>query len=85
MDSERRLCLMLIGQSELRRLLATVLHEALAHRIVGRYHLNGNCQVILADAVLMHTSVRGASLSEHPSRSSKPQKLAPEGVDDGSP
>ena len=41
MDSERRLCLLLIGQSELRRRLAMAVHEALAQRIVMRYHLGG--------------------------------------------
>lgn len=39
MDSDNRLCLLLLGQSELRRRLAMAVHEALAQRIVVRYHL----------------------------------------------
>ena len=41
LDSERRLCLLLVGQSELRRRLAMAHHEALAQRVVVRYHLSG--------------------------------------------
>lgn len=41
MDSENRLCLILVGQPELRRRLAMSVHEALAQRIVVRYHLGG--------------------------------------------
>ena len=40
LDSERRLCLLLVGQSELRH-LAMAHHEALAQRVVVRYHLSG--------------------------------------------
>ncbi len=39
MDAENRLCLLLLGQGELRRRLAMAVHEALAQRIVVRYHL----------------------------------------------
>lgn len=41
MDSENRLCLLLIGQAELRRRLAMAVHEPLAQRIVVRHHLSG--------------------------------------------
>jgi len=41
MDSENRLCLLLIGQPELRRRLSMAVHEALCQRIVVRYHLAG--------------------------------------------
>jgi type II secretory pathway predicted ATPase ExeA len=41
MDSENRLCLLLIGQAELRRRLLMAVHEALAQRIVVRHHLAG--------------------------------------------
>ena len=34
-------------------------------------HLARNCQFIFGEAVLIRTSVRGFSLNEHPSRSSK--------------
>jgi general secretion pathway protein A len=41
MDSENRLCLLLCGQTELRRRLGMAVHEALNQRIVVRYHLPG--------------------------------------------
>lgn len=37
MDAEPRLCLLLLGQTELRRRLTMAVHEALAQRIVVRY------------------------------------------------
>ncbi len=40
MDSENRLCLLLMGQTELRRRLTMSVHEALNQRIVMRYHLS---------------------------------------------
>jgi type II secretory pathway predicted ATPase ExeA len=39
MDAENRLCLLLLGQTELRRRLSMAVHEALSQRIVVRYHL----------------------------------------------
>lgn len=39
MDAENRLCLLLLGQTELRRRIAMAVHEALAQRIVVRYHM----------------------------------------------
>jgi type II secretory pathway predicted ATPase ExeA len=39
MDSENRLCLLLLGQTELRRRLSMAVHEALSQRIVIRYHM----------------------------------------------
>jgi type II secretory pathway predicted ATPase ExeA len=41
MDSDNRLCLLLVGLTELRRRLAMAVHESLAQRIVVRYHLAG--------------------------------------------
>jgi len=41
MDSENRLCLLLIGQPELRRRLGLSVYEALSQRIVVRYHMPG--------------------------------------------
>lgn len=41
MDAENRLCLLLIGQPELRRRLGMAAHEALSQRIVVRHHLAG--------------------------------------------
>ena len=41
MDSENRLCLLLVGLTELRRRLSMAVHESLAQRIVVRHHLGG--------------------------------------------
>ena len=41
MDSENRLCLLLVGLTELRRRLAMACHESLAQRLVVRHHLAG--------------------------------------------
>ena len=41
MDSENRLCLLLVGLTELRRRLQMAVHESLEQRIVIRYHLGG--------------------------------------------
>jgi len=41
MDSANRLCLLLVGQAELRRRLSMAVHEALSQRIVVRHHLGG--------------------------------------------
>jgi type II secretory pathway predicted ATPase ExeA len=39
MDAENRLCLLLLGQTELRRRLSMAVYEALSQRIVVRFHL----------------------------------------------
>jgi len=41
MDSQNRLCLLLVGLTELRRRLGMAVHESLAQRVVVRYHLAG--------------------------------------------
>ncbi len=41
MDSENRLCMILCGQTELRRRVAMAVHEALNQRVVVRYQLPG--------------------------------------------
>lgn len=41
MDSQNRLCLLFVGQVELRRRLHLTVHEALAQRIVVQHHLTG--------------------------------------------
>ena len=41
MDSENRLCVLLVGLTELRRRFAIACHESLAQRLVVRHHLNG--------------------------------------------
>ena len=41
MDSQNRLCLVLVGQPELRRRIAMAVHEPLNQRIVVRHHVGG--------------------------------------------
>jgi general secretion pathway protein A len=41
MDAQPRLCLLLVGLTELRRRLTMAAHESLAQRIVVRWHLDG--------------------------------------------
>jgi len=41
MDSQSRLCLVLVGHPELRRRLGMAVHEALSQRIVVRHHVPG--------------------------------------------
>lgn len=41
MDSQNRLCLLFVGQGELRRRMHMSVHEALAQRIVVQHHLTG--------------------------------------------
>lgn len=41
MDSQNRLCMVFVGQAELRRRLALSVHEPLAQRLVVRYHIAG--------------------------------------------
>ena len=41
MDSENRLCLLLVGLTELHRRLSMAVHESLTQRLVVHHHLNG--------------------------------------------
>ena len=41
MDSQNRLCMIFVGQAELRRRMSLSVHEPLAQRLVVRYHLAG--------------------------------------------
>jgi general secretion pathway protein A len=41
MDSENRLCLLFVGQAELRRRLGMAVYDALSRRITVRYHVGG--------------------------------------------
>ena len=41
MDAENRLCLLLVGLTELRRRLTMAVHESLSQRLVVRHHLAG--------------------------------------------
>ena len=49
MDSHNRLCLLLVGLTELRRRLSMTVHESLAQRIVVRHHLAGLSREELPD------------------------------------
>lgn len=53
MDSQNRLCLLLVGQAELRRRISMAVHEALNQRVVVRYHVGGLTREELA-AYLVH-------------------------------
>jgi type II secretory pathway predicted ATPase ExeA len=63
MDSENRLCLLLVGLSELRRRLAMAVHESLAQRIVVRYHLSGLSREEVADYLEHRLRLAGCELS----------------------
>ena len=41
MDAEQRLCLILVGLTDLRRRLWMAVHESLSQRLVVRHHLTG--------------------------------------------
>ncbi len=53
MDSQNRLCLLLVGQAELRRRISMAVHEALSQRVVVRHHVGGLTRDELA-AYLVH-------------------------------
>ena len=62
MDSENRLCLLLIGQPELRRCLSMAVHEALAQRIVVRYHISGLARDELPDYLTHRLRLAGTEM-----------------------
>lgn len=62
MDAERRLCLLLVGLTELRRRLTMAVHESLAQRIVVRYHLSGLTREELPAYLEHHLSLAGCTL-----------------------
>jgi len=62
MDSEPRLCLLLVGLTELRRRLSMAVHESLAQRIVVRYHLSGLAREELAGYVAHRLQLAGTTL-----------------------
>ena len=53
MGSEHRLCLLLVGLTELRRRLSMAVHESLNQRLVVRHHIAGLHRDEL-DAYLIH-------------------------------
>jgi len=62
MDSEPRLCLLLVGLTELRRRLSMAVHESLAQRIVVRCHLGGLAREEMADYVSHRLRLAGTAL-----------------------
>ncbi len=62
MDSENRLCLLLVGLTELRRRLAMAVHESLAQRIVVRYHLAGLTREELPEYLVHRLRLAGCEL-----------------------
>jgi len=53
MDSDNRMCLILVGLTELRRRIAMAVHESLSQRLVVRHHLTGLAREEV-DAYLTH-------------------------------
>jgi general secretion pathway protein A len=62
MDTERRLCLLLVGLTELRRRLSMAVHESLAQRIVVRYHLGGLSREELPGYLTHRLQLAGSTL-----------------------
>jgi type II secretory pathway predicted ATPase ExeA len=62
MDAERRLCLLLVGLTELRRRLCMAVHESLAQRILVRYHLGGLTREELPAYLEHHLTLAGCTL-----------------------
>jgi type II secretory pathway predicted ATPase ExeA len=62
MDAERRLCLLLVGLTELRRRLAMAVHESLAQRLVVRHHLTGLTREELPAYLTQRLQLAGSTL-----------------------
>jgi general secretion pathway protein A len=62
MDSENRLCLLLVGLTELRRRLSMAVHESLAQRIVVRHHLSGLTRAELPEYLTHRLRLAGCEL-----------------------
>jgi type II secretory pathway predicted ATPase ExeA len=62
MDSDNRLCLILVGLTELRRRLRMAVHESLAQRIAVRYHLAGLARDELPDYLTHRLRLAGCEL-----------------------
>lgn len=62
MDSENRLCLLLVGLTELRRRLAMAVHESLAQRLVVRHHLGGLTREELPEYLAHRLRLAGCEL-----------------------
>ena len=62
MDSQNRMCLLLVGLTELRRRLSMAVHESLAQRIVVRHHLGGLSRDELPDYLTHRLRLAGCEL-----------------------
>lgn len=60
MDADNRLCLLLVGLTELRRRLAIAVHESLNQRLVVRHHLSGLGRDELEDYLTHRLRLAGA-------------------------
>ena len=62
MDAENRLCLLLVGLTELRRRLSMAVHESLAQRILVRHHLTGLAREALPEYLAHRLRLAGSEL-----------------------
>ena len=62
MDAENRLTLILLGQTELRRRLTMAVHEALAQRVVVRYHMTALSREEIPDYLVHRLRLAGTEL-----------------------
>jgi len=62
MDSENRLCLLLVALTELQRRLRMAVHESLEQRIVVRHHLSGLTREELPDYLAHRLRLAGCEL-----------------------
>jgi type II secretory pathway predicted ATPase ExeA len=62
MDSQNRLCLLLVGLTELRRRLGMAVHESLAQRVVVRYHLAGLAREELSEYLAHRLRLAGCEI-----------------------
>jgi type II secretory pathway predicted ATPase ExeA len=62
MDSDNRLCLLLLGQAELRRRLGMAVYEALSQRIIVRFHMGGLTREELPEYLMHRLRLAGTEL-----------------------
>ena len=62
MDNDQRLCLLLVGLTELRRRLSMTVHESLSQRLVVRHHLGGLQRDELDDYLTHRLRLAGCEL-----------------------
>src|SRR5438552_15503738 len=79
MDAENRLCLVLLGQPELRRRLTMAVHEAFAQRVVVRHHMAAFTREELPAyfAHRLHLAGAAAPLFDAPAAAARFQATSP--------